>query len=68
MTAPIKRGYQATLPQTQQRMLPEKLGDYIAQDATMMEMIEWEKFVKERQGRWDLTNLEKVGHPDRCLI
>ena len=28
----------------------------------------WKKIVKERKGRGYLTNLEKVGHPDRHLL
>ena len=68
MMSPIKRGTQFTLLRPQQSTLPEKLGEHVAQDATLVEKLGWEKFVKERKGQGDLTELKKAKYLDLRLL
>ena len=68
MTTPCKRGPQAHLPRPQLTAIPDDLGECIAQYTMMVRELGWERFLRERRGRGDFSDLGGVDQPACRLL
>ena len=48
--------------------LNSELGKFVVRDVALLRKLGWEAFIKQRQGRGDLTDLQKLKHPAKRLL
>lgn len=51
-----------------QEALHTRLGKCVTRDAHLVRRLGWEKFVRERRGKGDLTNMDDVKHPAKAIL
>ena len=70
-TEPRKRGSRVSEPAKRRKLanqLNTELGKFVVRDVALLRQLGWEAFIKQRQGRGDLTDLRKLKHPAKRLL